>query len=176
MTQFKGETGYGFERGASVTAHERFVTSDKPFLFSVKLPEGNYRIAVTLGDDAEDSTNTVKAEARRLMLENVRAAKGQVVHREFTVNIRTPRISADNDVRLKQREKDSEQVTTNKPKIEKNPEYCQQARDNLQTLDTHARIRIPNEQGEYRYIDEAEKEEQRKLATETIAIHCEPSN
>jgi Domain of unknown function (DUF4124) len=72
--------------------------------------------------------------------------------------------------------KDSEQVTTDKPKIEKNPEYCQQARDNLQTLDTHARIRIPNDQGEYRYIDEAEKEEQRKLATETIAIHCEPSN
>lgn len=111
VTPFKAETGYGFERGASVTAHERFVTSDKPFLFSVKLPEGNYRMAVTLGDDAEDSTTTVKAEARRLMLENVRAAKGQVVQREFTVNIRTPRISAGNDVRLKQREKDSEQVT-----------------------------------------------------------------
>ena len=68
---------------------------------------------------------------------------------------------------------DFEQVQTNKPRIEKNPEYCQRARDNLQTLDTTARIRLRNDQGEYRYIDEAEKEEQRDQARATIALHCE---
>jgi Domain of unknown function (DUF4124) len=64
-------------------------------------------------------------------------------------------------------------ANSDKPKIEKNPEYCEQAKANLEALDTHARIRIPNEQGDFRYIDEAEKQEQRKLAMETIATHCE---
>ena len=66
-----------------------------------------------------------------------------------------------------------EQVDTAAAKIEKNPEFCQRARDNLNTLDTVARIRLRNDQGELRYIDEAEKEEQRKRARETIAVHCE---
>jgi hypothetical protein len=68
---------------------------------------------------------------------------------------------------------DFEQVQTSKPKIEKNAEYCQRARDNLQSLDTSARIRLRDEQGEYRYIDEAEKAEQRERARDTIALHCE---
>ena len=68
---------------------------------------------------------------------------------------------------------DFEQVETTEPKIEKNAEYCQRARENLQTLDTSARIRLRNDEGEYRYIDEAEKEEQRDQARATIALHCE---
>jgi len=104
-------TGYGFEPGAAPVSHARFVTSDKPFLFSVQLPEGNYRVVVSLGDDHGESSTTVKAEARRLMLENVRTAKGEIVTREITVNIRTPRIGGSGAVRLKEREKDSEMVT-----------------------------------------------------------------
>jgi len=68
---------------------------------------------------------------------------------------------------------DFEQVNTSKPSIEKNPEYCQRAKDNLQTLDTSARIRLRNDAGEYRYIDETEKQIQREQALETIALHCE---
>jgi lysophospholipase L1-like esterase len=73
--------GYGFEPGT-------------PSYFSVDLPEGNYTVTVTLGDDKAPATTTVKAELRRLMLENVQTAAGQSVTRSFTVNVRTPRIPA----------------------------------------------------------------------------------
>ena len=66
-----------------------------------------------------------------------------------------------------------EQVNKSKKEPVKNPEYCQRARDNLATLNSAARIRLRNEQGELRYIDEEEKEEQRKRAQETIERHCE---
>lgn len=103
--------GFGFEPGASVIAQGHCVTSDKPFLFSVKLPEGNYTVTLMLGDEVGEFSTTVKAEARRLMLESVRTDKGQTTTREFTVNIRTPRIGGSGPVRLKRREKDSETVT-----------------------------------------------------------------
>jgi hypothetical protein len=57
--------------------------------------------------------------------------------------------------------------------IKKNPEFCARARDNLEALDTYARIRIRDDNGEYRYIDEEEKEEQRIQARDLIRRHCE---
>jgi hypothetical protein len=57
--------------------------------------------------------------------------------------------------------------------MKKNPEYCQRARDNLQTLDTAARIRVRNDQGEFRYLDEQEKESHRQTARSNIDKHCE---
>ena len=99
------------EPGAKVVAHARGVTGAEPFFFTVRLPEGNYTLRLTLGDDTGESVTTVKAEARRLMIEQLRTAAGQVAVREITVNIRTPRIGDPGAVKLKQREKDTEQVT-----------------------------------------------------------------
>jgi len=67
--------------------------TDGPFSFSVDLPEGNYDVAVTLGDPAGESETTVRAESRRLMLEKVRAGRGETVERTFTVNIRNDRLA-----------------------------------------------------------------------------------
>lgn len=74
--------GYGFEPGAAPGG-------GKPFYFSVDLPEGSYKVTVRLGGAAAAST-TVKAELRRLMLENVQTAPGQSQVKTFAVNIRTP--------------------------------------------------------------------------------------
>src|ERR1043166_6233030 len=50
---YSKERGYGFEPGATLSGIERgsndalrgdFITSDKPFYFSVALPEGNYKV------------------------------------------------------------------------------------------------------------------------------------
>lgn len=101
---YTAECGYGFEPGPAVTASPGDVTSDKPFLFSVALPDGDYNVAVTLGGQAAASTTTVKAEARRLMLEKVETTPGQMVTRTFTVNIRTPQIEGGGRVHLKPRE------------------------------------------------------------------------
>lgn len=113
-TTYTKARGYGFDLDSKVNAVGRggddalrggFCTSDKPFFFSVALPEGNYQVTVIFGDRVEGSTNTVKAETRRLMLERVVTAPGQFEARGFTVNIRTPQITADRAVRLKDREK-----------------------------------------------------------------------
>jgi hypothetical protein len=64
-------------------------------------------------------------------------------------------------------------VNTSKPVIEKNPEYCARARDNLAQLDTRARIRIRNEQGEVRFLTEAERAGERDKAISAIEAYCE---
>ena len=86
------------------------VTSDRPFFFSVALPEGNYRVTATFGDQSAATTNYVKAEARRLMLEDVRTAKGEFATRSFVVNTRTTDYSG-GKVHLKPRELTDEAVT-----------------------------------------------------------------
>jgi lysophospholipase L1-like esterase len=114
---FSKERGFGFEPGAKVTGVDRggtdalrghFCTSEQPFSFSVAVPEGNYRVSLTLGDAAGPSTTTVKTELRRLMLERVTTAVGQFTTRTFVVNVRTPRIPGGGEVRLKDREKSTE--------------------------------------------------------------------
>jgi lysophospholipase L1-like esterase len=107
---YSDEIGFGFELVACVVAGGNCVTSEKPFLFSVKLPEGNYSVTVTFGDETAASDNTVKAEMRRLMLEQIKTAKGATVSRAFTVNVRTPKIPGGSEVRLKARERESEMV------------------------------------------------------------------
>jgi len=104
------EPGYGFEPGSPVTAVDRadqrgFATGSAPFYFSVALPEGNYRVTVALGDPAGESTTTVKAEVRRLMLERIHLAAGETTTRTFTVALRRPEYPGGGMVRLKPREK-----------------------------------------------------------------------
>ena len=104
-TIYSKDLGYGFETGAKIVAIEQggagFCTCDRPFFFSVAVPEGNYRVAVTLGDARGESTTTVKAELRRLMLEQIRTNAGQLVTKNFIVNVRTPKIAGGGRVRLK---------------------------------------------------------------------------
>jgi lysophospholipase L1-like esterase len=77
--------GYGFEPEPpdSPSTH-----------FSIRLPEGNYRVTIRLGDRDMSTHTTVKAEARRLMIEDVATAKGKFVTRSFIVNVRTPSLVA----------------------------------------------------------------------------------
>ncbi|MCR4824490.1 MAG: hypothetical protein K5849_03935 [Bacteroidales bacterium] len=114
-TLYSDALGYGFEPGAAVTEVTRkkgtaltrdYVTSADPFRFSVKLPEGNYKVTLTLGDTQGTSRTTVKSEVRRLMLESVETGKGEVRTVSFNVNIRTPKLSKGNEIKLNSRELD----------------------------------------------------------------------
>ncbi len=104
---YSSAAGYGFEPGADLFQSAGAVSSAQPFYFSAKLPEGNYRVTVTLGGEAA-ATTTVKAELRRLMLEKVPSAPGASVTRTFIVNLRTPQIPGGTHVHLKPRETASE--------------------------------------------------------------------
>ena len=106
---YSKEKGFGFEPGAEVKCGERVCTSDKPFYFSAAVPEGNYRVTIKFGDRQVATTTVVKAELRRLMLERVDTKPGAFVMRSFIVSVRTPLISTGGEVKLKDRERTSEQ-------------------------------------------------------------------
>jgi lysophospholipase L1-like esterase len=79
--------------------------------FAAEVPEGSYRVTLTFGGGPKATSTTVKAEARRLMLEEVRTAPGHTDTRSFIVNVRTPALAAPPEnapggtsVRLKARE------------------------------------------------------------------------
>lgn len=99
------DTTAGFDLLPSPTVVEKSCTSDKPFFFSVPIPEGSYRITVVFGGPQPSST-TVRAEGRRLMLEKIPAGPNDSVTRTFDTNVRYPEIDGDpNDkVKLKPRE------------------------------------------------------------------------
>lgn len=62
---------------------------------------------------------------------------------------------------------------TTEPKFEKDPKQCATAMKNLDALNTYARIRVPDENGNYRYINEEEKAAQRATAEAVMKQHCE---
>jgi lysophospholipase L1-like esterase len=94
------ETGFGYEKPA---------TGNPPYYFSVRAPEeGNYRVTVKLGAKDSETTTTIKAELRRLMVEKVHTAQGEFESRTFIVNVRRPQIAGGGEVRLKDREKTTE--------------------------------------------------------------------
>lgn len=113
---YSERSGYGFEPGAKLQDVVRqgsdalcgdFVTSDGELIkFSARLPEGNYKVTVGLGDVQGNSRTTIKAEERRLMLEEVVTENGQTRFVSFLVNIRTPQLSPGNKMKLDVREWD----------------------------------------------------------------------
>lgn len=89
------------------------VNITSPQYFSVAVPDGNYKVTVTLGNRKRKGETVVRAESRRLMLENVSTKKGQTAEYSFIVNKRSPKFTVNTDkgpkqetVKLKEREKD----------------------------------------------------------------------
>lgn len=105
-TVYADERGFGFDLGTTsnvVSATEPAI-KNTPFYFSVRLPEGNYQVTLKLGDAGRASVSTVKAESRRLMLEEVSTLPGKYVTRSFIVNIKDRKIDGQKIVSLKPRE------------------------------------------------------------------------
>jgi lysophospholipase L1-like esterase len=87
---------FGFEDGSG-------------YKFSVALPEGNYRVTITLGEARRSSETTVLAESRRLMIDRLKTT-GPIT-RSFVVHLKQPQLApppenapGSNAVRLKSRE------------------------------------------------------------------------
>lgn len=110
---YTAENGMGFIPAGKLEAGQKqagdsltgdWIHSDKPFYFKIDLPEGRYKITITLGNPETASTTTVKAESRRLMLENIQTKTGEVVTKTIVVDLRTPKINDTLEVRRKPRE------------------------------------------------------------------------
>ena len=80
------------------------IYSDRPIDFSVKVPDGNYRVTVTLGSKKRAAQTVVRAESRRHYSDLVTTKKGQFQTVTFTVNKHEPTIDASTSVKLKPRE------------------------------------------------------------------------
>ena len=112
-TIFSNSKGFGIIPSGEVISHKNnskdplscdCISSSKPFYFNVNLPEGHYKITLTLGGAPEGSSTTVKAESRRLMLENIQTTKGRTVQKTIIVDVRTPKIGDSDQIKLKERE------------------------------------------------------------------------
>lgn len=98
---YNDNDGYGYDVLPAPTKE----APTEPFYFSVKVPDGNYLVKVVLGGKKRGNT-TVRAEGRRLMMDNILTPKKkdeQVV--TFVVNKRSPQIDDKNRVKIKEREK-----------------------------------------------------------------------
>ena len=95
-SKFDKKVGYGFmdisglksvDNGGNALIGD-FITSGKPFYFSVAIPEGNYNVTLNLGGSKESSETTVRVENRRLMLNDIKTKKGEIVEKQITVHVK----------------------------------------------------------------------------------------
>ena len=80
------------------------IYGDSPIDFSVKVPDGNYRVTVTLGSKKRAAQTVVRAESRRHYTDLVATKKGRFQTVSFTVNKHEPMIDSQTRVKLKPRE------------------------------------------------------------------------
>jgi lysophospholipase L1-like esterase len=95
----------GFDLVAPPASLAKGVCSgDKPFFFSIAATDGNYRVTVSLGGP-EASVTTVRAESRRLYVNELKLAANAEKTVAFNVNVRTETIAGPSmKVKLKARE------------------------------------------------------------------------
>jgi lysophospholipase L1-like esterase len=98
---YNEQEGYGYD----VLPAPNAKAPAEPFYFSVKVPDGNYRVKVVLGGKKNGNT-TVRAEGRRLLMDNILTPKKKDTQTfEFVVNKRSPQIDDKTRVKIKDREK-----------------------------------------------------------------------
>lgn len=136
QTIYNNRTGFGFDfntlpKNVSNKGKNKLVsdycTDNKPFYFSVAVPDGVYRVTVILGNKDVATSNTIKAESRRLMAHNVKTKAGKSTRVSFNVSVRTPLLPSGGVVRLKTRERDGHPSWDNKLTLEfngENPSIC----------------------------------------------------
>ena len=78
--------------------------SHQPCNWDLNLPDGNYRVTVTLGNKKKAGQTVVRAESRRHFADLVKTKKGEVKTVSFVVNKHTPVIDGNTRVKLKPRE------------------------------------------------------------------------
>lgn len=97
---YNDQTGYGYDLRQAPQKNNK-----NPFFFSVKVPDGNYKVTIVVGSRKQAGNTTVRAESRRLFLENIPTKKGEVKTFTFTVNKRDSIISGNEKVQIKPRER-----------------------------------------------------------------------
>ncbi|MCR5394385.1 MAG: rhamnogalacturonan acetylesterase [Bacteroidales bacterium] len=83
LPTFSDATGYGYDLQTQWDGK-----AQSPFFVSANVPDGNYRVTVTLGSKKRAASTTIRCESRRLFIENVATKRGELVAKTFIVNKR----------------------------------------------------------------------------------------
>lgn len=88
---FTDEKGYGYDYQYVIDAARKqqsatFKISEGTFYFSVAVPDGNYKVTVTIGSKKRAASTTVRAESRRLYVQDAKTKKGEFKTYSFVVN------------------------------------------------------------------------------------------
>ena len=97
-TAYNTSSGFGFASTSGLTATNRasstdplksdFITGSAPFKFSADVPNGNYNVTVTLGDNDGTSDTSIKSEVERIVVQQLRTTAQQSTQYSFTVHIK----------------------------------------------------------------------------------------
>ena len=97
---YQPDKSYGYDFTEATGKAEQ----GEPFFFSVDVPDGNYKVTVTLGSKKSKGCTTVRAESRRLFLENITTKRDEFKTLSFVVNKRNTKIGDNDRVKIKKRE------------------------------------------------------------------------
>lgn len=88
---YTDDKGYGYDfqdviAEARRQQTETYKLTDGVFYFSVLVPDGNYKVTVTVGSKKQKASTTVRAESRRLYVHDAETKKGEFKTFSFVVN------------------------------------------------------------------------------------------
>lgn len=98
---YNDDRGWGYD----FTASTPVTGQPSAFFFSVRVPDGNYRVRITLGSKSRAGSTTVRCESRRLLFERVATRCGETRTVECVVNKRDTVIRAGHYVKIKPAER-----------------------------------------------------------------------
>ena len=98
--EYTAMAGSGLDFGTAANCN-----TGRPFMWSVRVPDGNYKVTVRLGDRKKAGHTVVRAESRRMVAPPVATKKGQFAEQTFIVNKRDHYINNVETVALNKREK-----------------------------------------------------------------------
>lgn len=101
---YASECGYGFEWIGQSETSEKGIKAKEPFIFSVHTGEGNFEVTATFADTPSLGSITVKAESRRLMVNDTTLPQSKTHEYQFIVNVRNAKLQDGSEVSLNQRE------------------------------------------------------------------------
>lgn len=98
---YSESTGYGYDLGTAALSKKDL----HPTFFSVRVPDGNYKVTVTVGSKAYAGVTVLRAETRRLFEEKVITKKGEFKSFTFNVHVHSTRIDDNTQVGISMRER-----------------------------------------------------------------------
>ena len=98
----KSDLPYQFEWLGAYEQNAGGISSDEPFVFSVNTGEGNFVVDVEFAPSEETGSITIKAESRRLMVQDLSPNPSEPHTYRFIVNVRDSRLEDGRGVKLKE--------------------------------------------------------------------------